>query len=170
MGAGKSTIGRQLSRRCKLAFYDSDKVIEERTGVKIPTIFDIEGEEGFRDREEQVINELTQLNNIVLATGGGSLLREANRGCVKDAGQVVYLRASAEQLYSRIRHDKSRPLMQTENPLQTLRDLLKARERYYLEVADLVIPTSRQRASTISRHIIQKLKKLQGKSDANPRT
>lgn len=170
MGAGKSTIGRQLSRRCRLAFYDSDKVIEERTGVSIPTIFDIEGEDGFRDREQKAIEELCQLENIVLATGGGSLLREQNRECVKKSGCVVYLRASAEQLYSRIRHDKNRPLMQTENPLQTLRDLLKAREAYYLEVADLVIPTSRQRASTISRHIMQKLKKLQDRSHANTRT
>jgi shikimate kinase len=167
MGAGKSTIGRQLSRRCKLDFYDSDKVIEERTGVSIPTIFDIEGEAGFRDREEKVIAELCQLDNIILATGGGSLLREKNRECVKNAGHVVYLRASAEQLYSRIRHDKNRPLMQTARPLQTLRDLLKAREGYYLEVADLVVPTGRQRASTISRHIIQRLKKLQDRSHAN---
>nr|CAA6829908.1 MAG: Shikimate kinase I (EC [uncultured Thiotrichaceae bacterium] len=171
MGAGKSTIGRQLARRCKKVFYDSDTVIVERTGVSIPTIFDIEGEDGFRDREELVIEELSQLSDIVLATGGGSLLRESNRRCLKKSdGQVVYLRASAEQLYSRIKHDKNRPLMQTENPLQTLRDLLKVREGYYLEVADLVVPTGRQRASTISRHIIQRLKKLQDRSHANTRT
>ena len=111
-----------------------------------------------------------QLDNIVLATGGGSLMRESNRLNLKDAGQVVYLRASAEQLYSRIRHDKNRPLMQTKNPLQTLRDLLKAREGHYLELADLVVPTGRQRASTISRHIMQRLKKLQDRSHANTRT
>ncbi|MEZ5538326.1 MAG: shikimate kinase AroK [Thiolinea sp.] len=167
MGAGKSTIGRQLARRCKLAFYDSDKVIEERTGVNIPTIFDIEGEAGFRDREEKVISDLCRLDNIVLATGGGSVLREPNRECVKSSGYVVYLRASAEQLYQRIRHDKNRPLMQTDNPLQTLRDLLKARENYYLDVADLVVPTGKQRASNITRHIMQKLKKSQDKSYAN---
>ncbi len=170
MGAGKSTIGRQLARRCKLTFYDSDHVIVERTGVSIPTIFDIEGEDGFRDREAHVIEELSQLDNIVLATGGGSLMRESNRLNLKNAGQVVYLRASAEQLYSRIRHDKNRPLMQTKNPLQTLRDLLKAREGHYLELADLVVPTGRQRASTISRHIMQRLKKLQDRSHANTRT
>lgn len=170
MGAGKSTIGRQLARRCQLTFYDSDHVIVERTGVSIPTIFDIEGEDGFRDREEHVIEELCQLDNIVLATGGGSLIRESNRLCIKNAGQVVYLRASAEQLYSRIRHDKNRPLMQTKNPLQTLRDLLKAREKHYLEVADLVVPTGRQRASTISRHIMLRLRKLEEKPHANTQT
>ncbi len=106
----------------------------------------------------------------LLATGGGSLIRKKNRLNIENAGQVVYLRASAEQLYSRIRYDKSRPLMQTENPLQTLRDLLRAREAHYLELADLVVPTGRQRASTIARHIMKKLKKLQDRSHANSGT
>ncbi|PIE00328.1 MAG: shikimate kinase [Thiothrix nivea] len=167
MGAGKSTIGRQLARRSKLAFYDTDRVIEERTGVSISTIFDIEGEAGFRDREERVIAELSQLNHIVLATGGGSLLREQNRKCLKAVGHTIYLRASAEQLYARIRYDTRRPLMQTENPLQALRDLLKAREAHYLEVADLVITTGKQRASITARYIMQRLKQLQDKTHAN---
>jgi len=109
MGAGKSTIGRNLAKRLNKEFYDSDKVIEERTGVDIARIFEIEGEEGFRDREAQIIEELCQLEDIVLATGGGGVLREQNRTNMKKYGQVIYLCTSAELLYSRIRFDKSRP-------------------------------------------------------------
>ncbi|MEZ5449697.1 MAG: shikimate kinase AroK [Thiolinea sp.] len=167
MGAGKSTVGRQLARRYKVAFYDSDKVIEERTGVSISTIFEIEGEDGFRDREQQVIAELCHQDGIVLATGGGSVLREANRQSLREAGTVVYLRASAEQLFNRIRHDRNRPLMQTEHPLQTLRNLLNVREALYLEVADLIIPTGKQRASSIVRTIIHKLKHREETSHAD---
>ncbi len=167
MGAGKSTIGRQLARRCKLEFYDSDRVIEARTGVSIATIFEIEGEESFRDREQQTIAELSQRSGIVLATGGGSILRAASRDCLKAAGPVIYLRTSAEQLFARIRHDKARPLMQTTNPLQTLRALLKAREKYYLDVADIVLPTGKQRTSAIVRHACNKLKHIQESLHAN---
>lgn len=168
MGAGKSTIGRQLARRLNLTFYDSDKVIEERTGVSIPTIFSIEGEEGFRHREEQVIRELCAMPDILLATGGGSVLREANRAAIKAGGCVIYLRATAEQLFLRIRHDKNRPLMQTANPLQTLRDLLKVREPLYMEVADMVIPTGKQKVNVVLRDIHNKLKQIQESSHANP--
>lgn len=161
MGAGKSTIGRQLARRFGLEFYDSDKVIEERTGVSIPTIFELEGEQGFRDREEQVIAELCTQRGIVLATGGGSVLRPVNRQAIKASGKVVYLRASAEQLYNRIQHDRNRPLMQTANPLQTLRKLLQSREDFYQEVADLVVPTGKQKVSHIVNSISQKLDQLQ---------
>lgn len=167
MGAGKSTIGRQLARRLHLTFYDSDKVIEERTGVNIPTIFAIEGEQGFRDREEQTIRELCTMPDILLATGGGSVLRDTNRVRIKAAGCVIYLRASAEQLFLRIRHDKNRPLMQTENPLQTLRDLLAVREPLYMEVADIIIPTGKQKVNVILRDIQHKLKHIQESSDAN---
>ncbi len=167
MGAGKSTIGRQLAHKLGLAFFDSDKIIEERTGVSIPTIFSIEGEEGFREREEQVIAELTALSGIVLATGGGSILRASNRQQIKTSGYVIYLRASAEQLFHRIKNDKGRPLMQTPNPLQTLRNLLKAREPYYLEVADLIVPTGKQKVNVILRDINAKLKLLQDTSHAN---
>ncbi|TXH67435.1 MAG: shikimate kinase [Thiothrix sp.] len=167
MGAGKSTIGRQLARRFNLEFHDSDKLIETRTGVPIPTIFEMEGEQGFRDREEQAIAELTQLRGIVLATGGGSILRANNRAALKACGKVVYLRASAEQLYSRIHHDKNRPLMQTDHPLQTLRHLLQAREAYYLEVADLIVPTGKQKVAYIVNLIAQKLNQLKDISYAN---
>jgi shikimate kinase len=168
MGAGKSTIGRQLARRMNLTFYDSDKVIEERTGVPIPTIFEVEGEAGFREREEHVIAELTAMQGIMLATGGGSVLRASNRQHIKDGGCVIYLRASADHLFQRIKHDQSRPLMQTPNPMQTLRDLLKAREPYYLEVADLIVPTGKQKVNVILREIHNKLKQLQEVIHANP--
>lgn len=168
MGAGKSTIGRQLARKLRLDFYDSDKVIEERTGVGIPTIFEIEGEDGFREREEQVIAELAALPNTLLATGGGSILRASNREHIKAGGIVIYLRASAEQLFQRIKHDRNRPLMQTEHPLQTLRELLQAREPYYLEVADLIIPTGKQKVYVVLRDIQNKLKQLQDLDHANP--
>lgn len=167
MGAGKSTLGRQLAKRYHMEFYDSDKIIEERTGVSIPTIFEIEGEAGFREREEQVLHDLCQMHGIVLATGGGSILRESNRQAIKAAGRVIYLKASAEQLYSRIRNDKNRPLMQTENPLHTLRQLLQAREPYYLEVADIVMPTSKQRVSHIVHLVSQQLSQSKGTRHAN---
>jgi shikimate kinase len=167
MGAGKSTVGRQLAQRLGLAFYDSDKVIEERTGASIPTIFSLEGESGFRDREEQILAELCTLDHALIATGGGSVLRESNRKQLRKAGYVVYLRANADHLYQRIKHDKCRPLMQTDNPLQTLRDLLKAREPYYLEVADIVVQTGKQKVNIIVREIERKLKQLQDVSDAN---
>jgi shikimate kinase len=167
MGAGKSTIGRQLARKLGLTFYDSDKVIEERTGVSIPTIFEIEGEAGFREREEQVIAELAAMPNILLATGGGSVLRETNREHIKSGGTVIYLKAAADQLFHRIKHDRSRPLMQTENPLQTLRNLLRTREPYYLEVADLVVPTGKQKVNVTLRDITSKLKQLQDVTHAN---
>ena len=157
MGAGKSTIGKQLARRLKLEFFDSDRYLEEKTGVSIATIFSIEGEEGFRDREEEVIEDLTVKRGIILATGGGSVLREANRQRLMQNGIVIYLKASPEQLYERIKHDTSRPLMQTDHPLQTLRTLLKAREPFYCEVADLIITSGRQRLSWVLRDIQTKL-------------
>jgi len=153
MGDGKSNIGRNLAKQLNKDFYDSDRVIEDRTGVDIATIFEIEGEQGFRDREEQVIKELCQSKNIVLATGGGSILREENRKNMKKYGHVVYLCTTAELLYSRIRYDKSRPLMQNKNPLETLRKLLRDREPFYKEVADTIITTGKQKASVIVRRV-----------------
>jgi len=159
MGAGKSTIGRSLAKKLNKEFYDSDRVIEERTGVDIATIFEIEGEQGFRDREAQVINELCQMKNIVLATGGGSILREENRKNMQQHGHVVYLCTTAELLYSRIRYDKSRPLMQTDNPLDTLKNLLMTREPFYKEVSDLIITTGKQKATVIVKRIDEALNK-----------
>lgn len=159
MGAGKSTIGRNLAKSLNKEFYDSDRVIEERTGVDIATIFEIEGEQGFRDREEQVIGELCRQGNIVLATGGGSILREANRKNMSKQGHVVYLRTSAELLYSRIRHDKKRPLMQTDSPLATLKKLLDDREPHYLEVSDTVVMTGKQKVAVIVRRVEEALRR-----------
>ncbi len=157
MGAGKSTIGRNLAKQLGKEFYDSDRVIEERTGVDIATIFEIEGEQGFRDREEQVIKELCKMENIVLATGGGSILRESNRKNMKKYGYVIYLCTTAELLYSRIRYDKSRPLMQTKSPVDTLKNLLKEREPFYMEVADTVITTGKQKAALIVKRVEEAL-------------
>lgn len=158
MGAGKSTIGRNLAKKLNKVFYDSDRVIEERTGVDIATIFEIEGEQGFRDREAQVIEELCKKNDIVLATGGGSILRDENRENMKKFGHVVYLCTSADLLYSRIKYDKSRPLMQTSSPLDTLRQLLKIREPFYKEVADSIVITGKQKATAIVRRVEEALK------------
>ncbi|CAA6825708.1 MAG: Shikimate kinase I (EC [uncultured Thiotrichaceae bacterium] len=161
MGAGKSTVGRIVGRKLKMDFFDSDHMIVERTGVDIPTIFEIEGEAGFREREEAMIQELCEKDNIIIATGGGSLMRQTNREHIKKSGKVVYLRTSAEQLFSRIRHDKSRPLMQTKNPLRTLKDLLRTREKDYMETADLVVNTGRQRINITAQQIIVGIEQME---------
>lgn len=157
MGAGKSTVGRYLAKRMKRKFYDTDSVIVERTGVSIPMIFEIEGEHGFREREEQVIAELSQEQGIILATGGGSVIREVNRKALQRSGTVVYLKGSAELLFSRISHDKNRPLMQTDSPLQTLKELLDVRDPLYMSVADLVINTGKQKVPVLLKEIERKV-------------
>jgi len=157
MGAGKSTVGRYLAKRMRREFYDTDTVIVERTGVSIPTIFEIEGEQGFRDREECVIKELSHKQGIVLATGGGSVIRPINRRRLEAIGTVVYLRGSAELLFSRISYDTNRPLMQTDNPLQTLKDLLDERDPLYMEVADLVVITAKQKLLPFLKQVERKI-------------
>src|SRR5919106_6680877 len=141
MGSGKTTIGRQLARHLHREFYDSDQEIEQRTGASIALIFEIEGETGFRRREQTLIDELTQLKDIVLATGGGAILNEANRRYLKQRGFVVYLRAPVARLFARIYRDRNRPLLQTDNPRRKLEEIVKGREALYREVADLVIDT-----------------------------
>lgn len=167
MGAGKSTVGKQLARRMKLDFYDSDRVIVERTGVPIATIFEIEGEQGFRERETQVLEELSQHCGCVIATGGGSLVLPENVEIIKHAGKLIYLRASAEKLYTRIKNDKARPLMQTDHPLQTLRDLLAEREPTYLDASDIVIRTANQKVGVILHRIEQAMKKERRNANAD---
>ncbi len=157
MGAGKSTVGRYLAKRMKREFYDTDTVIVERTGVSIPMIFEIEGEQGFRDREECVIKELSKEQGMILATGGGSVIRRINRQRLAATGTVVYLRGSADLLFSRISHDTNRPLMQTDNPLKTLRDLLNERDPMYMEVADLVVSTGRQKIAPFLKQVERKI-------------
>ena len=155
MGAGKSTIGRLLSSEMKLEFIDSDKVIEERCGANIPWIFDKEGEAGFREREEQVIEELTRMPGIVLATGGGVVMREPNRTHLAGRGTVVYLCTSVEQQLARTARDRNRPLLQTENPEQVLRNLFAVRDPLYRSIADIIIETDQRNP----RWVVQELKK-----------
>ena len=158
MGAGKSTIGRQLSRQLRMAFYDSDREIELRTGVDIPLIFELEGEQGFRKRERLVIDELTSLPDIVLATGGGAILDADNRKHLAERGLVIYLHASVNQQLARTKHDRNRPLLQTDNPRQRLDDLMQLRDPLYREIADLVIDTDGKRVMAVVNQIIRKLK------------
>ena len=155
MGAGKSTIGRQLAALLRYEFVDSDQEIEARTGADIPWIFDVEGEEGFRKREESVIEDLTQRQHIVLATGGGAVLKESNRRAIKGRGAVVYLKTSIEQQLTRTSRDRNRPLLQTENPRKVLTDLMAIREPLYLEVADYVVETDGSAIKDVATRIVE---------------
>ncbi len=157
MGAGKTTIGRQLAAQLRLDFVDSDHEIQDRTGVDIPTIFEFEGEAGFRERERDVIDALTLQAGIVLATGGGVVLNADNRRNLSSRGTVVYLFCSPEQQYERTRHDKNRPLLQTENPMAKLKSLFETRDPLYREVADLIISTEKRSAQLVIKEILRKL-------------
>ena len=160
MGAGKTTIGRQLAKQLKRDFYDSDREIEQRTGVSIPLIFELEQEEGFRKREQAMIDELTQLENIVLATGGGAVLAPENRNHLSTRGYVIYLYAPISQLLRRTSHDKNRPLLQTENPRQKLEQLMAVRDPLYREVADTIIKTDNLPVKQVVKQIIQLSREL----------
>jgi len=155
MGSGKSTIGLLLAKKMHLDFYDSDKVIAERTGVDIPRIFDVEGEKGFRDREIRIIEELVQLPNIVLATGGGAVTQKQSRDALQKNGIVVYLETSIQQQLQRVRGDKNRPLLQTENPESRLRELLEQRDPLYREIADFIVRTDKQHPKSMAATIIK---------------
>lgn len=160
MGAGKSTIGRLLARELQLSFKDSDREIEERTGASIPLIFDLEGEEGFRIREEQVIDELLQERGLILATGGGAILKPANRERMANNSTVIYLHTSVEHQLERTARDKNRPLLQTENPRKVLENLLKIREPLYREIADIIIETDTRPPRLVVQEIIEQLAAL----------
>jgi len=153
MGSGKTTIGKILSRNRGLAFYDSDHEIVARCGVSIPTIFEIEGESGFRRRETCVIDELSQLQGIVLATGGGAILAPENRAALKERGTVVYLRCQPQELFMRTRHDKNRPLLQTDDPLGKLKELYAVRHALYMDTADIVLDSGRQSTHALVRRL-----------------
>ena len=157
MGAGKTSVGRVLAKRLNKTFYDSDHVIEERTGVKIPVIFEIEGEPGFRHRESAVLDELTALDDVVLATGGGAVLAQENRDRLRTRGTVVYLRASVKDLLNRTRHDKNRPLLQTADPRARLNELYEMRDPLYREVAHVTIDTGSQSLTTLVNRLHQVL-------------
>ena len=157
MGAGKTTLGRRLAAPLNRAFYDSDQVICERTGVSVPTIFEMEGEAGFRAREAAVINELSALSGIVLATGGGAVLREENRRCLAARGTVIYLHAAPEILLERTRSDKNRPLLQVADPLAKLRALYHARDPLYRAAADLVVEAGQNDCRKTTARILQRI-------------
>ena len=157
MGAGKSTIGRQLAKQLSMSFHDSDHEIEQRTGVDIPLIFELEGEAGFRKREAEVIDTLTRLPGIVLATGGGAILDPENRTRLASRGKVIYLHTSVDQQLSRTRHDHNRPLLQTPDPRTTLEELLAIRDPLYRDVADLVIETDGMHVRDVVRKIVKLL-------------
>jgi shikimate kinase len=143
MGAGKTTLGRQLARRLSKRFLDADHELEARLGVPIPTIFEIEGETGFRDREQAMIDELSHLSNIVLATGGGAVMRAESRARLKENGTVLYLHAEPETLWQRLRSSRNRPMLQTGDPRNRLVELYHLRDPLYREVADHVIESDR---------------------------
>ncbi|OOV86111.1 shikimate kinase AroK [Oceanospirillum linum] len=161
MGAGKSTIGRLLATELGLPFFDSDREIETRSGANIPWIFDVEGEEGFRRRETQTIIELLQEEGpIVLATGGGAIMRPENRAAISQSSTVIYLHTTIEQQLQRTAKDKNRPLLQNDNPRMVLENLFAIRDPLYRETADLIIKTDRQAPKSVVRLITKKLKKL----------
>ena len=153
MGAGKTTVGRLLAKRLKAKFVDSDHEISCRTGVAIPTIFEIEGEIGFRRRETETIERLSREENIVLATGGGAVLDPENRKHLHERGTVIYLSATPEMLYERTRRDNGRPLLQVEDRLSRLKDLYKQRDPLYRQTAHIVVEVGRTSAMQVVKQI-----------------
>ena len=149
MGAGKTTIGKLLAKKLKKTFYDTDHEIEKKLGVKVSVIFELEGEEGFRKRETQMIDELTNKKDIILATGGGAVLSEKNRRLLKERGKVIYLNAKPQHLAKRMASDKDRPLLQQGNIEDTLMRLYKERHPLYLSLASFVVETGQQKTQTI---------------------
>ena len=157
MGAGKSTVGRLLARRLGRSFLDTDHEIERRNGVTIPVIFEIEGEEGFRKREQEMLMDLTREPNLVLSTGGGIVMRPENREILRTLGFTVYLNARPELLAERTRHDKSRPLLNVDDPLARLRELYVLRDPLYREVAHAVVETGRGAPQQVVQAIVTAL-------------
>jgi shikimate kinase len=155
MGAGKTTIGRQLARALQLPFYDSDKAIEESTGVDIPTIFEFEGEEGFRNREQKMIQQLTALSGIVLATGGGAVLRTENRQCLQENGFVVYLYCSVDKILERTKRDTQRPLLKSDDPRARVEQLYAERESLYKSCANFEVNTGDLQSKSVVKAILR---------------
>lgn len=158
-GAGKTTVGRQLARRLQRTFIDADHEIEARTGVRIPVIFDIEGEQGFRDRESKVVAELAHESNLVVATGGGVVLRAENRAALKLGGTVVYLHATPRLIFERTRLDPNRPLLQVADPMKKIEELFAARDPLYREVADIVVSSMGGSISHLVKQVERELNK-----------
>jgi shikimate kinase len=158
-GAGKTTIGRQLARRLQRSFVDADHEIEARTGVRIPLIFDIEGEQGFRDRESKVLVELGGQSHLVVATGGGAVLRPENRAALKQGGLVVYLHATPRLLFERTRLDPNRPLLQVNDPMKKIEELFAERDPLYREMADIIINSLGGSISHLVKQVERELQK-----------
>ena len=156
-GSGKSTVGRQLARRLALPFSDSDQVIEQRLGCSIREYFEREGEAAFRDLEEAVLDELTMVPHAVLSTGGGAVLRPTNRHRLRERGHVIYLRSTPEDVFRRVRHDSSRPLLQVTDPMARLRELFAERDPLYREAAHFVIETGRPSVPTLVNMVLMQL-------------
>jgi shikimate kinase len=157
MGSGKSTVGRRLAHALGRAFVDADKEIESRCGVPVATIFELEGEDGFRRREAALIEELTHRPGLVLATGGGAVLRDDNRRVLHDRGFVVYLCATEQELWLRLRHDRVRPLLRTPDPRRRIGELVAARDPLYRDCAHLVVHTGRQPVERLVGEVIAAL-------------
>ena len=170
MGSGKTTLGRTLARHLGKAFVDSDEEIIKRTGVTVPHIFDVEGEPGFRLRERAAISDLVERDNIVLATGGGAVLDEQNRAMLQQNGIVIYLKASVHDLWQRTRHDRNRPLLQTDDPHAKLMELFQQRDPLYQQVADIVVQSGKQSVHSLMLHLVEEIDvfRKMGRSGFNP--
>lgn len=157
MGSGKTTMGRALAKHLDKMFVDSDEEIQKRTGVTIPHIFDVEGEQGFRQRETAALGELVERDNLVLATGGGAVLAEQNRGMLQQNGVVIYLKAGVHDLWMRTRNDRNRPLLQTGDPYAKLTELYSQRDPLYLQVADIVVNTGKQSVHALMLQLVEEI-------------
>lgn len=160
MGAGKSTIGRLLAAELSREFYDSDHEIQARCGADIPWIFDVEGETGFRDRETQMIRELARYEKVVIATGGGAVLREENRRVLRESGTVIYLLTTVEQQLRRTAKDRNRPLLQRPDKEAVLRDMFALRDPLYRATADMVVRTDRRGPRAVVNEIVRRVTRL----------
>ena len=165
MGSGKTTVGKVVAKSLNYEFLDSDQEIEERAGANISWIFDVEGEEGFRDREESIIDELSLKSGIVLSTGGGAILRKESRDRLKHRGLIIYLKASAEQILKRTAKDTKRPLLQTENREKVVKDLVNKRDPLYQEIADITISTGSGKISEVTQNILLQIKAIDEEND-----
>ncbi len=161
-GCGKSTLGRLLAKRLNKPFYDADVELERRLGVTIPVIFELEGEPGFRDREEAVLADLVLQRNVILSTGGGVILRPSNRERLKQGGTVLYLHATPATLWERTRHSKHRPLLQAPDPFARVQELYAMRDALYRDVADAVVESDREQVSRLAQRLEQQLRAAAG--------